>query len=73
MEGDALPIAGTEILDEQSNTIGMITSSTISPVLSNAPICLGVVKRPHFEVGTKVKVPAEGAIRDGGVVSLPFI
>jgi folate-binding protein YgfZ len=73
MEGDALPIAGVQVLDEQSNAIGVITSSTISPVLSNAAICLGLVKRPHFTVGTKLKVPAEGAVREGTVVELPFV
>jgi folate-binding protein YgfZ len=73
MEGDALPIAGAQVLDEQSNTIGVITSSTISPVLSNAPLCLGMVKRPHFTLGTRLKVPAEGAVRDGIVVALPFL
>jgi folate-binding protein YgfZ len=73
MEGDALPIAGTQVLDEQSNPIGVITSSTISPVLSNVAICLGLLKRPHFTLGTKLKVPAEGAVRDGVVVELPFL
>jgi folate-binding protein YgfZ len=73
MSGDALPIAGTQVLDEQSNPIGVITSSTISPVLSNAAICLGLVKRPHFNVGSQLKVPAEGAMREAKVVALPFV
>jgi folate-binding protein YgfZ len=73
MEGDALPLAGTNIIDDAGNPIGGITSSTLSPVLSNAAICLGIVKRPHFTLGTKLKIPAEGAIRTGTVVELPFI
>jgi folate-binding protein YgfZ len=73
MSDDALPIAGAQILDEQSNTIGVVTSSTIAPVLSNAAICLGMVKRPHFEIGSKLKIPAEGAMRDGTIAVLPFI
>ena len=35
MEGDALPIAGAQIMDEDSNTVGVVTSSTVSPILSN--------------------------------------
>lgn len=73
MHADALPIAGEQIFDEQSNPIGIITSSTISPILSNASICLAMLKRPHFNVGTKLQIPAEGAMRTGEVVSLPFI
>jgi folate-binding protein YgfZ len=73
MQTEALPIAGAQVMDESgTNPIGGITSSTLSPVLSNAAICLGYVKRPHFAVGTKLKIPAEGALREGIVVSLPF-
>lgn len=73
MEGDALPIAGAKIFDDASNEIGGITSSTISPVLSNAAICLGYLKRPFYDIGTAVNVPAEGAMRKGTVVQLPFL
>lgn len=72
MEADALPIAGTKVLDDQGNEVGGITSSTVSPVLSNACIAMGYVRRPLFEIGTRVRVPAEGAIRTGVVVELPF-
>jgi folate-binding protein YgfZ len=65
MADDALPIAG--------NVIGAVTSSTVSPILSNASICLAMIKRPHFAIGTKLKIPAEGAMRDGTVVALPFV
>jgi folate-binding protein YgfZ len=73
MEGDALPIAGAKILDDQSNEIGGVTSSTLSPVLSNTAICLGYLKRPFFAPGTIVNVPAEGSLRKGTVVELPFV
>jgi folate-binding protein YgfZ len=73
MENDALPLAGTKIYDEQQNEIGGVTSSTISPVLSNAAIALGYVKKPFFATGTKLHIPAEGAVRDAQVVDLPFI
>ena len=73
MENDALPLAGSKIYDDQQNEIGGVTSSTISPVLSNIAICLGYVKKPFFAAGTKLKIPAEGSIRTGQVVDLPFI
>lgn len=73
MESDALPLAGAEIFDEESNLVGFITSSTNSPVLSNLAICLGTVKRPLFEAGSKLRIPAEGALREGTVVATPFL
>ena len=73
LEGDALPIAGTKITDDQGNEIGGVTSSTISPILSNSSIALTLLKRPHFNVGTVVRVPAEGEIRKASVVELPFV
>jgi folate-binding protein YgfZ len=73
MESDALPLAGTKIYDDQQNEIGGITSSTISPVLSNIAICLGYVKKPFFSTGTKLHIPAEGALHTAEVIQLPFI
>ena len=73
MDEDFLPIAGAQIFDEQSNVIGAVTSSTISPVLSGASIGLALVKRPHSEIGKQLHIPAEGSIRTGKVVELPFI
>ena len=73
MEDDSLPFAGSPIYDAQQSQIGVVTSSTISPVLSNAAICLGYVKKPHFEMGTTVHVPAEGAVRKATVVRTPFV
>jgi folate-binding protein YgfZ len=72
MQDDALSIAGTKISDPAGNEIGAVTSSTLSPVLSRAAIALAILKRPHFDVGTTVQVPAEGAIRNATVVALPF-
>jgi glycine cleavage system aminomethyltransferase T len=70
---DALPIAGAPVFDDQSNIVGGITSSTISPVLSNIAIALGLVKKPFIPVGSVVNVPAEGKIRRGIVSELPFV
>ena len=73
VEGDALPMAGEKLLDPAQNQVGMITSSTMSPILSDAPIALGYVKKPFFETGTVLSVAAEGAMRPIRVVDLPFV
>jgi folate-binding protein YgfZ len=73
VEGGHLPIAGAPLTDEKQNQVGVVTSSTVSPILSNAAIGLGYVKRPHFAEGTMLHVPAEGAIRKATVVKTPFV
>lgn len=72
MLDDALPIAGAVVLDMQQNTVGGVTSSTVSPVLSNLAICLAVMKRPFHQTGSAVMIAAEGTLRKGTVVDLPF-
>jgi len=73
MREDALPIAGAPICDDKQNQIGGITSSTISPILSNASICLGLVKSAFSPVGTQIQIAAEGAFRAATVAELPFV
>jgi len=70
---DALPVAGSPIQDDSSNIVGGITSSTISPVLSNIAIAIGLVRKQFVPVGTVLSVPAEGKMRRGVVCPLPFI
>jgi folate-binding protein YgfZ len=72
-ETDHLPIAGAPVLDDQMNAVGVITSSTVSPLLSNQAVCLGYVKKPFMTPGSKVRVPAEGEVRAASVVTLPFV
>jgi folate-binding protein YgfZ len=73
MNVDALPIAGNKIYDEAENEIGGVTSSTLSPVLSNAAIGLGYLKKAFITPGTQVRIPAEGAMHTATVVELPFV
>ena len=70
---DALPVAGSPIQDDSSNIVGGITSSTISPILSNIAIAIGLVRKQFIPVGTVLSVPAEGQMRRGVVCPLPFI
>jgi aminomethyltransferase len=73
LDDDALPIAGAPVMDEQSNAVGVVTSSTVSPVLSNRAICLGFVRKPSMKVGTVLRVPAEGSLRTATVVEGSFL
>lgn len=73
MDGDALPMAGSPVMDAAGNTIGGITSSTLSPVLSNIAIAIALVKSAHSGVGTVLSVPAEGAMRKAVVAEMPFV
>ena len=73
LDDDSLPMAGAPLFDDQQNQVGAVTSSTVSPVLSNAAICLGYVKRPLFAEGSVLQVPAEGSMRKATVVKLPFV
>jgi len=73
MHGDALPMAGAPVFDAQKNQVGQITSSTLSPVLSNSAIGLAMVKHSLASAGTELLIAAEGAISGGSVVDLPFL
>jgi folate-binding protein YgfZ len=73
IDSGELPMAGTKIFDDKQNEIGGVTSSTISPLSQNAAIAIGLVKRGFFEPGTKVHIPAEGAMREAMVVKMPFL
>ncbi len=69
----SLPIAGQPVFDDAQNAVGVVTSSTMSPLLSDAAIALAIVRKPFFETGKPVRVPAEGAVREAVVTELPFI
>lgn len=69
---DALPLAGAHVMDAEKHIVGTITSSTMSPILSDAAIALAFVRKPHFELGRKLFVQAEEAVREVTVVALPF-
>ena len=73
MDENALPLAGTKIYDDKQNEIGGITSSTVSPLLSGACLCLGYVKKPFTPDGTTLIIPAEGRMRRARVSGLPFV
>ena len=73
LDDDNLPIAGAPVMDDAGNSVGVVTSSTISPLLSNHAICLAFLKKPFAAPNSKVRVPAEGSLRPATVVELPFV
>ena len=67
-----IPRGGYEILDEDEEQIGTVTSGTQSPTLDR-PIGLGYVDVAHAEVDTEVFVEVRGQSKRGKVESLPFV
>jgi aminomethyltransferase len=72
VDDDSLPVAGSPVLSAEGEQVGIVTSSTLSPVLSNVSIGLALVKKPHFSIGSRLGFAAEGSIRQGTVVETPF-
>ena len=75
MEGEQLPVAGTQVLDHQdgATVIGAVTSSTLSPLLGNCAIGFAMIKWGRHRPGTDVLIPAEGVMVGAKVQSLRFI
>ncbi len=64
------PAAGAQVFEASTpvtDPIGVVTSSTIAPMLGAIPICFAMLKDAHTAPGTKLKVFAEGAMVDGVV------
>ncbi len=81
MATDHLPIAGAEIYQEPGDpstpvealpAIGVITSSTLSPMLGAAPIAFGRIKTDCATEGARVLVAAEGEQAQATVRGLRF-
>jgi folate-binding protein YgfZ len=76
VSGDHLPVAGGQVFagedDELSTPIGVVTSSTLSPMLGAAAIAFAIIKSDHAEPGRTVRVNAEGVQVDARVGPLRF-
>jgi folate-binding protein YgfZ len=78
IKGDKLPDAGTDILDPAATAagaapqVGIVTSSCMSPMLGNAPIAIGYVKRAFATPGKPLEVLAEGVHAPTEVAPLPL-
>lgn len=64
------PVGGAQIFrgdDPMGDPVGLVTSSTISPMLGGVPACFAIVKGEHAEPGTVLAVHAEGTVLTGAV------
>lgn len=64
------PTTGSQVFEvgkETETPVGIVTSSTISPMLGAIPICFAMIKAGHEIAGTELSISAEGAIVRGVV------
>ena len=71
VEDRRVPRKSYEILDEDENVIGEVTSGTLSPSLQE-PIGLGYVKTSHSSPGSELYIRARNKLLKARVVKLPF-
>lgn len=67
-----IPRHGYEICDVNGNTIGVVTSGTMSPVL-NQGIGMGYITKEYSAFGTEICVKIREKLVRARVVKLPFI
>jgi len=72
MKEKAIPRKGYEILDNQGNTIGVVTSGTMSPVLKKG-IGMGYIKKGFLKVGTEIFIKIRKRTLKAEVTKLPFV
>jgi len=72
MEGRAIPRAGHEIINQDNQIIGRVTSGTQSPSLAQG-IGLGYIQTAYSEPGTQVGVEIREKYCSATIVRLPFI
>lgn len=64
------PTTGSQVFEvgkETETPIGIVTSSTISPMLGAIPVCFAMVKSGFESPGTELSISAEGAMVKGVV------
>lgn len=70
-EADTLPVAGEQVLaDREGKQVGVVSSSTVSPLAGGKALALAVVKWGRHESGGKLIVPAEGKMVEATVQPL---
>jgi len=76
VNGDALPVAGGQVLAADAgpldDPVGVVTSSTLSPMLGAQPVAFAMMRRAHAQPGTNVRVNAEGTQVEATVGGLRF-
>jgi folate-binding protein YgfZ len=74
---DHLPVAGAQVFARREDgsmgdEVGVVTSSTLSPMLSAAPIAFAMVKTAQARMGSVVLVNAEGEQAPATIAPLRF-
>lgn len=76
-ESSTLPVAGDSVFAagevEAGAEIGVVTSSTLSPMLGSASIAFAMLRTDHATLGTELMVTAEGATTTAVVCDLRFL
>lgn len=67
-----VPRTGYELTDAAGDSIGHITSGTMSPTLSE-PVGLGYVSVEHADPETRIAVVIRGQSKDATITELPFV
>lgn len=67
-----IPRSHYEICNAEGETVGEITSGTMSPSM-NKGIALGYVSLPYSKVGTEIFVKIREKLNAGKIVKLPFV
>ncbi len=72
LDGKAPAREGTEIVDAQGGTIGIVTSGGFSPSLGR-PIAMGYVPQAFSTPGTALSLMVRGKPLSARVVAPPFV
>ncbi len=66
-EGTEVPASGVQLHAEDDSPVGVVTSSTLSPMLGSVPIALATLRQSALEPGTKVTALTPGGRAAGTV------
>ena len=72
INGPAVPVAGAELRSPEK-TVGMVTSSCMSPLLGNTPIALAYMESAHGVAGREFEVYTSGGKATATIAELPFV
>ncbi len=71
VEDRRVPRQGYEIVDEEENIIGRVTSGTLSPILE-VPIGLGYIPKAMSVVGNRIGIKTRNKVLSATICKLPF-
>jgi len=76
MRSDRLPVAPAQVFEKtdrgMGGPIGLVTSSTISPMLGATPIAFAMIRTAHIAENATVLVSAEGEVCEATIGPLRF-